>query len=89
MRILKFNESIVNIKSIEFEISDDEIKVGDFFIDIKPDGTVEPFIHELLDEYDDAKDYTLKSGIDVIVLDKGDYEWNSKMSDYKKIISDI
>jgi hypothetical protein len=70
------------ISGSEFETSDDEIEYGDFFVDIKSNGTVEPYIHQLIG----SRDYIL-NGIDVITLNRSEFEWNKDMANYKKIIN--
>jgi len=76
----------VIINSMKFTISDDEIKINDFFTD---EGTSEEHIYQLLSEDNarDAGDYFLHNlDIEVITFNPSDYEWNKEMSNYKKII---
>ena len=70
------------ISNIEFEVSDEKIKHGDFFLDIKQDGTAEPYIHQLIG----SRDYIF-NGIDVITLNNSEFEWNKNETTYKKIIN--
>lgn len=70
------------ISGVEFEVSDEKIEYGDFFVDIKTDGTVEKYIHQLVNGHD----YIL-NGINVVTLDKSEFEWNKEMIIYKKIIN--
>ena len=70
------------ISGTEFEVSDEKIEYGDFFVDIKPDGTVEKYIHQLVNGHD----YIL-NGINVVTLDKSEFEWNKEITIYKKIIN--
>lgn len=70
------------ISGIEFEVSDEKIEYGDFFVDIKNDGTAESYIHQLINGHD----YIFNS-VDVITLDKSEFEWNKNETTYKKIIN--
>jgi hypothetical protein len=70
------------VSGTKFEISDEIIEYGDFFLDIKKDGSTEPYIHQLINGYD-----YIFNGIDVITLNKNEFDWNKKMIIYKKIIN--
>src|ERR1035437_5730740 len=73
---------------IEFTICDDDIEEGDYFADIKKDGTPENFIHILMDDDidTDTNDYfDTALGVDVIPLTFSEYEWNKEGTTYKKI----
>jgi len=70
-------ETII-INNIIFTISDDEIMDGDFFVDLSDN----KYIHILSE---DGIDH-LWNGIDIIVLNHSDFNWNKKMSNYKKIV---
>lgn len=70
------------ISGVEFEVSDEKIEYGDFFVDIKKDGSAEPYIHQLINGHD-----YIFNGIDVVTLDRDEFEWNKKETTYKKIIN--
>lgn len=67
----------------ELDLSDDDIGDGDFFMYINDDGTFTDYIHLLSDDHE-MEDHVWK-GIDVIVMNKRDYDWNKKSETYKKI----
>lgn len=70
----------IRISNIIFTISDEEILDGDFFVDLSNiDGK---YIH-VLSEY--GTDH-LWNGIDIVVLNKREFDWNKKMYNYKKIV---
>lgn len=71
------------VSGTKFEVSDEIIENGDFFVDIKQDGTAEPYIHQLID---DMQDYKF-NGIDVVTLNHSDFEYNKKEITYKKIMN--
>jgi len=74
---------------IEFSISDDEIKEGDYFVEIKKDGTPENFIHLLIDDDDDTDRgdfFSTHLGVEVVPFTKDEYDNNSEMVVYKKIV---
>lgn len=75
----------VNLNGKEFILSDDKPEIGDFFVEIKNDGEIEPYIlHMIKDDEYDQYDYVWK-GIDIIVMKHRDFIYNSN-SNYKKII---
>lgn len=95
----KFTESIKQNKiyingykltpaKIEFSISDDEIVEGDYFVEIKKDGTPENFIHLLIDDDDDtdrSDSFSIHLGVEVVPFTQDEYDNNSEMCTYKKI----
>lgn len=72
---------------IELSISDDEIGEGDYFVEIKKDGTPGDFIHLLIDDDDtDGSDFFDKHlGVEVVPFTQDEYDNNSEMCIYKKI----
>ena len=68
------------IKDVDFLISEDDIKVGDLFLDKEV-----KYIHYLVENDDyDAHDHKLFD-IDVIVFNERDFKNNSEMIKYYKI----
>ncbi len=81
MKYLKqFNESLNLIKYLKTDDSD--ISVGDYFLEENEYN----YIHILVDDSDDCDDYKLDNGIEVVPLNKSDFDWNKKIVNYKKIL---
>ena len=82
--IQSFNEHQENLNISDvikrLQTDDSEITFGDYFLEVGEYN----FIHILVENDDD--DYQLPNGIEVVPLNKSDFEWNKKMSEYRRIV---
>jgi hypothetical protein len=79
------HSSELNISDVikRLDKDDSEIKFGDYFLEVGEYN----FIHILIEDDGDYEDYTLPNGIEVVPLNKSDFEWNSKDTDYRRIVN--
>ena len=62
---------------------DSEITFGDYFLEVDDYN----FIHILVENDDSDEDYVLPNGIEVVPLTMSDFDWNKKMSEYRRIVN--
>jgi len=65
------------------DTDDSEITFGDYFLEVGEYN----FIHILIEDDGDYEDYTLPNGIEVVPLTKSDFDWNSKITEYRRIVN--
>jgi len=85
--IQSFNEHQENLNISDvikrLDIDDSEITFGDYFLEVGEYN----FIHILIEDDGDYEDYTLPNGIEVVPLTKSDFDWNSKNTEYRRIVN--
>lgn len=83
----ELNEASENLNISDFikrlDTDDSEITFGDYFLDVGEYN----FIHILIEDDGDYEDYTLPNGIEVVPLTKSDFDWNSKNTEYRRIVN--
>jgi len=75
----------LNISGVikHLQTDDSEITFGDYFLEVGEYN----FIHILIEDDGDYEDYTLPNGIEIVPLTKSDFDWNKKMSEYRRIVN--
>lgn len=84
----ELNESTdkkLNISDVikRLQTDDSEITFGDYFLEV----CEYRFIYQLVEDYDEYEDYKLPNGIEVVVLRKDDFDYNSKDVKYRRIVN--
>lgn len=65
------------------QTDDSEITFGDYFLEVGE----WRFIHQLVEGDDDYEDYKLPNGIEVVPLNKSDFDWNKRDTQYRRIVN--
>ena len=85
--IQSFNEHQENLNISDvikrLQTDDSEITFGDYFLEVGEYN----FIHILIEDDGDYEDYKLPNGIEVVPLTMSDFDWNKKMSEYRRIVN--
>lgn len=85
MKTFEGQSSELNISDVikRLHTDESEITFGDHFLEV---GEYR-FIHQMVENYHEYKDYKLSNGIEVVVMRKNDFDYNSQDTTYRRIVN--